>query len=171
MPDYYVDGEEKFGLLTTSFYSIFAWRLLKKLYNFAIYEFEGLSPETILDIGAGPGRLTAMVAKKFPDAQVYAIDPSKYMVDAERKLFKKENLRCTCEQGSSRDIPFNINFDLIFSSLSFHHWKDREKSLEYILGRLNKGGVFIIIEYYNEYYKSNLSAYKRHSLSKNMQNH
>ena len=64
MKDYYVDGEEKFGYFTTSFYDVFAWRMLKKLYNFTIDEVKNMSPASVLDIGAGPGRLSVMVARQ-----------------------------------------------------------------------------------------------------------
>ena len=119
MEDYYIEGEEKFGKFTTSFYSLFAWRLLKKLYNFALEEFDNITPETILDIGAGPGKLTLMVAKKHKNAKIYAIDPSKYMVEAEKRNFKRENIDCNCLQGSSRELPFENKFDSKFSLRSF----------------------------------------------------
>ncbi len=166
MDDYYIEGEEKFGKFTTSFYNIIAWRMLKKLYNFTLEEMNTSNPGTILDIGAGPGKLTVMVANKFPKAKIYAIDPSKYMVETEKNNFKKANINAQCSLGSSRNIPFENNFDLIFSSLSFHHWKEKEKSLEIILNKLNLNGNLIIIEFLNDYYKSNISPYKKHSLSK-----
>jgi SAM-dependent methyltransferase len=49
--------------------------------------------------------------------------------------------------GNSRLIPFDKKFDMIFSSLSFHHWKNREESIPYILTRLNENGEFTIYEY------------------------
>ncbi len=165
MDNYYIEGEERFGKFTTSFYNVIAWRMLKKLYNFTLNEMDTLNPETILDVGAGPGKLTVMVAKKFPKAKIYAIDPSKYMVETEKNNFKKENIEAVCSLGSSRDIPFDNNFDLIFTSLSFHHWKEREKSLEIILKKLNLKGNLLIIEFLNDYYSS-LSPQKKHSLSK-----
>ena len=166
MDDYYIEGEERFGRFTTSFYNVIAWRMLKKLYNFALEEFNGINPKTILDIGAGPGKLTIMVAKKYENAKIYAIDPSKYMVEVEKKNFKKENIDCNCAQGSSREIPFENKFDLIYTTLSFHHWKRQEESISHILSKLNINGYFIIIEFLNEYYKSNVSQHKKHSLSK-----
>ena len=165
MDDYYIEGEERFGRFTTSFYNVIAWRMLKKLYNFTLNEMDNLNPETILDIGAGPGKLTIMVAKKFPKAKIYTIDPSKYMVETEKTNFKKEGIDANCSMGSSRNIPFDNNFDLIFTSLSFHHWKEKEKSLEIILKKLNLNGNLIVIEFLNDYYTS-ISPQKKHSLSR-----
>ncbi|MEM0139625.1 MAG: class I SAM-dependent methyltransferase, partial [Ferroplasma sp.] len=165
MSDYYIDGEEKFGRFTTLFYDHIAWHFLTGMYNFALDNMENLHPESILDIGAGPGRLSVMVAKKFPSASLFAIDPSLFMVKTEAKNFGKYGIKGISSQGSSRDIPFKNSFDLIFTSLSFHHWADREKNIQYILSKLNKNGTFMIIEYMEEYYKST-APQKKHSLSK-----
>ncbi len=166
MDDYYIEGEERFGRFATSFYDVIAWRMLKKLYNFTLNEMDSLNPETVLDIGAGPGKLTIMVAKKFPKAKIYAIDPSKYMVEKEKNNFKKAGIDATCAMGSSRNIPFDNNFDLIFTSLSLHHWKEKEKGFEIILKKLNLNGNLIIVEFLNDYYTS-ITPQKKHSLSKN----
>jgi ubiquinone/menaquinone biosynthesis C-methylase UbiE len=166
MKDYYLEGEEKFGLFTTLFYDHLAWRFLKKLYNFTLLEMKGMSPTSILDIGAGPGRLSLMVSRQFPDAQIFAVDPSEYMVKTERKNFEKANIKARCQQGSSRDIPFDQNFDLIYTTLSFHHWEDRDSNIKYILSKLNQNGVFVIIEFMQDYYKSPASMHKKHSISK-----
>ncbi|WP_337861209.1 class I SAM-dependent methyltransferase, partial [Ferroplasma sp.] len=143
-----------------------AWRLLKKLYKFALDEMNSMKPEKILDIGAGPGKLSIMVAKKFPDAKFFTIDPSEYMVKAEIKNFEKENIKAQCKPGSSRDIPFGENFDLIYTSLSFHHWKERDSNIKYVLSKLNDNGTFMIIEFLQDYYKSPLSLTRKHSISK-----
>jgi ubiquinone/menaquinone biosynthesis C-methylase UbiE len=166
MENYYLDGEEKFGYFTTLFYNTIAWRVLKKLYSFTIKEINGMDPKSILDIGAGPGKLSVMVSKKYPDAKFFAIDPSEYMVKTEIKNFKKENIKAKCMLGSSRNIPLSENFDLIYTTLSFHHWKDRDSNIKYILSKLNENGTFMIIEFLQDYYKSPLSQHRKHSISK-----
>ncbi len=166
MKDYYVDGEEKFGYFTTSFYDVFAWRMLKKLYSFTIQEIKNMSPTSVLDIGAGPGRLSVMVAKQFPNAEFYTVDPSEYMVRVENKNFEKAGIKATCKLGSSREIPFDRKFDLIFTTLSFHHWENRDSSISYILSKLSDKGTFLIIEFMEDNYKSPMSLHKKHSISK-----
>jgi SAM-dependent methyltransferase len=54
--------------------------------------------------------------------------------------------RVTFLPGSSRSIPGNRNFDLIYTSISFHHWKHRAESVGQVLQRVNKGGKFLIFE-------------------------
>ena len=80
-----------------------------------------MEPSSILDIGAGPGKLSLMVSQKFPHAEFFAIDPSLYMVKVEQKNFEKAGIKASCKPGSSRDIPFDNKFDLIYTTLSFHH--------------------------------------------------
>ena len=166
MKEYYLEGEEKFGFFTASFYNLMAWRFMKKLYNYALEEINDMKPSSILDIGAGPGRLSVMVSQKFPDAKFFAIDPYEYMVKAEQKNFAKANIKAQCQRGSSRDIPFGDNFDLIYTTLSFHHWQDRDNNIKYILSKLNANGIFLIIEFMQEYYKSPVSQHRKHSISK-----
>jgi len=166
MKDYYLEGEEKFGFFTTSFYNHIAWRLLKKLYSFALDETKDMKPLSILDIGAGPGKLSVMVSQKFPDAKLYAIDPSTYMVKVEQKNFAKANIKAVCQSGSSRDIPFDDKFGLIYTTLSFHHWKDRDNNIKYILSKLADNGTFLIIEFMQEHFTSPLSLSRKHSISK-----
>ncbi len=166
MEDYYLEGEEKFGFFTTSFYNHIAWKLLKRLYSFALDEMKDMKPSSILDIGAGPGKLSIMVARKFPAAKFFAIDPSTYMVKVEQKNFAKANINALCQSGSSRDIPFDNKFDLIFTTLSFHHWQDRDNNIKYILSKLANNGTFLIIEFLQDHYTSPLSQHRKHAISK-----
>ena len=43
------------------------------------------------------------------------------MVKVEQKNFEKAGIKASCKPGSSRDIPFDNKFDLIYTTLSFHH--------------------------------------------------
>ena len=113
-----------------------------------------MSPSSVLDIGAGPGRLSVMVAKQFPNAEFYTVDPSEYMVRVENKNFEKAGIKATCKPGSSREIPYERKFDLIFTTLSFHHWENRDSSISYILSKLSGRGTFLIIEFMEDNYKS-----------------
>lgn len=49
--------------------------------------------------------------------------------------------------GSSRLIRFDKRFDIIFSSISFHHWEKRAECIPYVLSRLGGFGQFILYEY------------------------
>jgi ubiquinone/menaquinone biosynthesis C-methylase UbiE len=77
---------------------------------------------TILDLGCGTGRFSEALATRF-NAEVIAIDPSTKMLDQARS--KKVDPRVRYEHGSGEAIPLpNNSVDLIFMSMSFHHFQD-----------------------------------------------
>ena len=77
---------------------------------------------TILDLGCGTGRFSEALAARF-DAEVVGIDPSEKMLEqAQRKL---RDSRVRYEPGRAEAIPLpNDSVDLIFMSMSFHHFED-----------------------------------------------
>lgn len=78
--------------------------------------------QTILDLGCGTGRFSESLAAHF-DAEVIGIDPSKKMLEqAERKL---RDGRVRYQTGSGEAIPLaDDSVDLIFTSMTFHHFND-----------------------------------------------
>ncbi len=146
--DYYKAGEERFGKITSRIYSVSAKLFLRKIYSYVIEDVITHRPSSVLDIGCGEGYILLNLANRLPKAKLYGIDPSIYMIKSARKeTAKLHGFGPIFEQGSSRDIPFKRHFDFISSSMSFHHWKDRDKSIPYILRHLNPGGIFSIYEY------------------------
>lgn len=78
--------------------------------------------ETILDLGCGTGRFSEALALRF-DAKVIAIDPSERMLEQARN--KASNCRIRFELGRGESIPVqDESVDLIFMSMSFHHFDD-----------------------------------------------
>lgn len=77
---------------------------------------------TILDLGCGTGRFSESLAARF-EAEVVGLDPSKKMLDqAQRKL---RDRRVRYQFGRGEAIPLaNDSVDLIFMSMTFHHFED-----------------------------------------------
>jgi SAM-dependent methyltransferase len=145
----YIGGEEKFGFITSHFYGIS--RLvptMNRFYNFVISDIVSREFNSILDIGSGTGHVLISAALKRDDFFGIGLDPSVYMVDIANRSAARHHVdqRIRFGLGSSRYIPGEMKFDIIFSSLSFHHWKNREESLELIMKRLNPDGMLIIYE-------------------------
>ena len=145
-------GEESFGLVKSRLYSLTAhWR--RKFIHFVANDVKSSNPRSVLDIGCGTGEILNMLRNL--EIDLYGIDPSPFMLELAEKKIREMNpttkpIKVHLSRGNSRIIPFERKFDIIFSSLSFHHWNDRDKSIPNILERLNENGEFVIYEYDRE---------------------
>lgn len=99
----------------------------------------------VLDLGAGTGLLSEMVALSYPNSAITLVDISGKMLAISKtrlgKLknkiqYREENYAKSCIQGT---------FDVIISSLSIHHLDELEKSALFAkcFQALALGGVFI----------------------------
>jgi ubiquinone/menaquinone biosynthesis C-methylase UbiE len=102
---------------------------------------QGRSIIRILDLGCGTGRFSPALAAHF-NAKVTGIDPSIKML--ERALEKKHD-RVEYVQGSAEAIPLpSKSVDMIFISMSFHHFTDRRAATAECRRVLREGGwVFV----------------------------
>ena len=167
MPDYYLKGEERFGYFTSMAYlAVTKIGSYKKFTKFIAKDIYNSEVKVILDIGTGPASIPIEISRFCKNnILIFAVDPSKQMVFlAKHRTKNYKNI--TIAIGSSRKIPFERKFDIILSSLSFHHWKEKEESLQYLKGFLKKGGEIRIYEY-NKTSLSKLHApISTHSVSK-----
>ena len=77
---------------------------------------------TILDLGCGTGRFSESLAAHF-NAEVIGIDPSKKMLD--QAQIKRRDSRVRYQHGRGEAIPLaNDSVDLVFMSMTFHHYDD-----------------------------------------------
>jgi tRNA1Val (adenine37-N6)-methyltransferase len=80
-------------------------------------------PKEVLDIGAGTGLISLMLAQRFPNTQIQAVelDREAYTEAKENVLQSKFNNRIQVRQGDFRTIEFDQHFDLIASNPPFFH--------------------------------------------------
>ncbi len=97
--------------------------------------------KTVLEIGIGTGRLalkTVPLCKKF-----FGIDISLKTIErAAHNLLQYQNVELICADFITCD--FNTNFDVIYSSLTFMHIKEKQKSINKIYSLLNSKGYFVL---------------------------
>jgi ubiquinone/menaquinone biosynthesis C-methylase UbiE len=108
-----------------------------------------VSSGKILDIGTGPGYIPIEVARASKNVEVKAIDISSAMVTIARRKAEDAGLsqRVQFECGSAEHIPYGDGyFDLVVSTLSFHHWANRLECLKEIHRVLKIGGEAWIYE-------------------------
>jgi SAM-dependent methyltransferase len=93
--------------------------------------------ERILDLGCGTGALTADIAARGADA--LGIDRSEEMVSQARKKFPSLHF----EVLDARELPFNAEFDAVFSNAVLHWIPEPEKVVAGIGRALKPGGRFV----------------------------
>ncbi len=139
-----------FGPIFSRLYSFFVSRSRKSAKSFRkiVGDISQYNPRKVLDVGCGPGVLIGMLSDAVPDAKIYGADPSPSMVAIARKRLSEKILsgKVVVTQGSSLDVGYDEKFDLIVTSMSFHHWEDKGKSLGYLKSLLAEGGSIIIYE-------------------------
>ncbi|REK74933.1 class I SAM-dependent methyltransferase [Paenibacillus paeoniae] len=106
-------------------------------------EVAGDSP-LILDLGAGTGRLSAMMLNKYPGAQVTLVDFSEDMLEKAKARFA-DNDNLTYIAADYLTYEFGRTYDAVVSSLSIHHLTHEDKQVLFrkIHSLLKPGGVFV----------------------------
>ncbi len=144
MRDHYLEGEERFGPFMSFIYSIAsALPLPRIIYTVAKDDIISAHPDSVIDIGCGPGDLLKMISDR-KGIELFGVDPSEWMIKAAMKRVSGRDIKLAI--GSSRSIPFRRKFTIITSTLSFHHWEKRTESLRYLSRFLQKDGTIRIYE-------------------------
>ncbi len=97
--------------------------------------------KTVLEIGVGTGRLAVRIAplcKEF-----YGIDISPETIKgATKNLEEYQNVNLICDDFMTYKL--NLTFDVIYSSLTFMHIKDKQEAINKVQKLLNNGGLFVL---------------------------
>ncbi len=105
----------------------------------------GFTPNSVLDIGCGTGRLLRRVALRWPNALLFGIDPAEGMVEQGRQL--SPTVRFT--NGSAESLPLPSScIDLVVSTISFHHWDDQTEGIREVRRVLKPSGYFVLADIY-----------------------
>ena len=98
---------------------------------------------TVLDIGAGTGKLTQILKKTNYYKKIIAVEPSKQMINHGIKLLGKKKI--IWKNIPAEKISFEKNsIDLICAASSFH-WFIKKKNLDNFSKMLKKNSFFLII--------------------------
>jgi SAM-dependent methyltransferase len=100
--------------------------------------FAGISEGRVLDVGCGPGALTAHLASLLGPASVAAADPSATFVDAARARLPEVDIR----QASAENLPFgDATFDAALAQLVVHFMTDPVAGLREMARVTRPGGT------------------------------
>ncbi|MBN1994915.1 MAG: class I SAM-dependent methyltransferase [Anaerolineae bacterium] len=102
-----------------------------------------------LDVGAGPGHVAGMIAQKYPQVKVTALELSPDMAAVGQELLKSNGLdsRVNFVVGDAADTGLLQSlgkFDLIYSTYSLHHWENPRQVIDNLLTILADDGVLFI---------------------------
>ena len=109
---------------------------------------QSLSPAAIVELGCGGGRNAGALLKRWPDAQVTAVDYSDVSVqkamDYNRAAIQKGH--CTVQQGdvSALALPDAV-FDLATAFETVYFWPGLERCFAEVYRVLRSGGRFLIV--------------------------
>jgi trans-aconitate methyltransferase len=109
----------------------FAWglRVLERL------QLQG--DEQILDVGCGSGRLTRELSNRLRSGRVVGLDRSENMARTASAALG-ENISVVCADALA--IPFTADFDVVFSTATFHWVLDHALLFRSLRGVLRPGG-------------------------------
>jgi len=141
----------KYDLLTSLYDSVQKWTFPElssqsKLINQSTIK----RGSHVLDIGCGSATLTSLIKKNHPDAIVVGLDADPKVLEIAKKKAAKDNLDIRFDLGFSNQLPYdNESFDVVFSSLLFHHLTKEKKiqTLKEVFRVLRSGGEFHVADW------------------------
>ena len=97
--------------------------------------------KSVLEIGVGTGRLAVRVAPEC--REIFGIDLSPKTAErAKENLKKQTNVTLVC--GDFMSYEFGRKFDVIYSSITFMHIRDKQAAINKVRSLLNIGGRFVL---------------------------
>lgn len=103
---------------------------------------EGDAPKYILDVGCGPGNSTAVLKKRFPDAQITGADNSDDMLQTAAKNHPDlQFIKIDAQKDLNR---LSRKYDVVFSNACIQWIPDHEKLLRDMINLLNEGGTLAV---------------------------
>ncbi len=98
------------------------------------------APRRVVDLGCGPGNVTAILRQRFPDAAITGLDGSAAMLEKARKAAPD----CDFVQGDFFTWSPDEKPDLIYSNAALHWVGRHEELFPRLLSRLAPGGVLAV---------------------------
>ena len=107
------------------------------------------APRRVLDLGAGDGRLLALVRQARPAALGVALDFSPTMLDAARQRFAADPAVQVVEHNLDQPLPELGRFDAVISGFAIHHLNPARQAqlVVEVFAALEPGGMFCNLEH------------------------
>lgn len=106
-------------------------------------------PRVIADVGAGTGTGSVALARRFPDAEIVAVDRSASMLDRVRATAREhglaERIRTVLADLDTTRLPVD-EVDLAWAASSLHEVADPDRVLRDLHAGLTPGGLLVVVE-------------------------
>ncbi|MFE5513580.1 class I SAM-dependent methyltransferase [Streptomyces sp. NPDC056529] len=103
----------------------------------------------VLDVGSGPGVVTAVLAEAFPAADTVAVDGTPELLERARARAEARGLGARVSTLHA-ELPEGIGSlgraDVIWAGNSLHHLGDQGAALKEFAELLNPGGLMVLVE-------------------------
>jgi ubiquinone/menaquinone biosynthesis C-methylase UbiE len=106
--------------------------------------------ESVLDVACGTGTLAIEIKKRQPKAKVSGIDGDRAVLTRAKAKAKDAGVKVDFQRGLSNELPYeDRSFDVVVSTLFFHHLTDEAKAdtAEEIRRVLRLGGRVLIADW------------------------
>ena len=101
----------------------------------------------ILDVGCGTGRLLRDASSMFPGARLEGVDAAPSMVREAQEMVPA-GLDLHFHVGMAEKLPLApAQFDLAFSTMTFHHWADQPAGVAEIARVLTPDGRWLLADF------------------------
>ncbi len=104
-------------------------------------------PRRVLDVGCGTGALLRQAREYFPESELVGVDPARGMIATARQRW---NGGQTPEfiNAAAEHLPLaDESFDLVMSTISFHHWHDQQAGIREIRRVLAPEGKLLLADF------------------------
>ena len=106
--------------------------------------------QRVLDLGCGTATLTILVKKAHPNTIVTGLDADPAVLSIGRSKAARDGLVIHLEEGMAYDLPYPAEaFQVVLSSLMFHHLKTQEKqsALREVYRVLCSNGLVYLLDF------------------------
>lgn len=104
-------------------------------------------PAAILDVGCGTGQLLRAAELRYPGAKLEGVDAAAEMVN-QAAASRPAGSTIGFQQATAEELPFpDGEFDLVFSTMTFHHWNSQRTAIAEVARVLTPKGRWLLADF------------------------
>ncbi len=149
-PEHYVPAL-KYRWLTPYYDKVVSWTTRESVFRQKLLDQANLGEnDRVLDLACGTGTMALMIKSRHPGTVVSGLDGDSEILGVAREKVKRAGLDIELSEGLSFSMPYaSEQFDIVFSSLFFHHLKpaDKTRTMTEVHRVLKPGGMFHICDW------------------------